>query len=113
MAPIVQKHLAEIRALCTKYKMNRVWLFGSALDSISFRETSDIDFLYEPAKELMTVREFLDNPLKIKQELAALLDRQIDWVRYLSFRNPYFREEVESTKELIFEHESKSKEIPV
>ena len=111
MVDLVKHKLPEIQQLCEKYKMQRVWLFGSATDPKSFHEDSDIDFLYEPDKSRMTIREFLDNPLSLKQALEELLGRPIDWIRMLPFRNPYFREAVEKSRSLIYEHEARSQEI--
>lgn len=111
MVSLVREHIEEIQALCEEYKMHRVWIFGSALDPASFQDTSDIDFLYEPDKDRMSIREFLDNPYKIKESISELLGRKIDWVRYLPFRNPYFREEIEATKEIIYEYDPESEEV--
>lgn len=105
MVPLIREHLNEIQTLCRKYKMNRVWLFGSALDPTSFHASSDVDFLYEPDKDRMSIREFLDNPYEIRQALSELLGRKVDWIRYLPFRNPYFRREIEATKEIIYEYD--------
>ena len=111
MIVYIKENMDQITALFRKYKMRKVWLFGSALDENHFGLDSDIDFLYEPNKEEMTIREFLDNPLLLNQELEALLSRKIDLIRNLPFRNPYFKEELERTKILIFDHAERSEKI--
>ncbi|MEM7658258.1 MAG: nucleotidyltransferase domain-containing protein, partial [Bacteroidota bacterium] len=100
--PTLQHHLPQIRGLCRRYKMKRVWLFGSAAHGEGFGNHSDVDFLYEPDKARMSVREFLDFPLMIQGDLETLLGRKVDWIRAQTFRNPYFREEVEQTKQLVY-----------
>lgn len=113
MILIVKENIDQILSLFRKYKMRKVWLFGSALDDKQFTANSDIDFLYEPNKEEMSIREFLDNPLLLKKELELLLSKKIDLIRNLPFRNPYFKEELENTKVLVFDHAKRSEEIPV
>ena len=113
MVPTLQHHLPDIQDLCRRYKMKRVWLFGSAAHGENFGNHSDVDFLYEPDKLRMSIREFLDFPLLIQTDLEKLLGRKVDWIRSQTFRNPYFRTEVEQTKQLIYEFEAKSEEVSV
>lgn len=113
MIPRIEENIDQITELFRKYKMRKVWLFGSALEAHNFGVDSDIDFLYEPHKEEMNIREFLDYPLLLKKELESLLSRKIDLIRNLPFRNPYFQEELDRTKVLIFDHVQRSEKILV
>ncbi|MEM6802189.1 MAG: nucleotidyltransferase domain-containing protein [Bacteroidota bacterium] len=113
MTNLFREHIEETHALFRKYKMRRVWLFGSALSQDEFKENSDIDLLYEPYKEQMTIREFLDFPLLLKKDIEELFERKVDLIRNLPFRNPYFQAEIDQTKTLIFDHAQRSEEISV
>jgi len=113
MVNLFQEHIEEIHSLFRKYKMRKVWLFGSALSEKEFSENSDIDLLYEPNKDQMSIREFLDFPLLLKKDIEYLLERKVDLIRNLPFRNPYFQAEIDQTKTLIFDHAQRSEEIPV
>lgn len=104
MVKLIANNLPAIRALCRRYKMKRVWLFGSATDAARFHIDSDVDFLYESNREDMNQREFLDFPLALRQELGHLLGRTIDLIPMQSFRNPALQEEIDATKQLIFDH---------
>ena len=104
IAKEVEIHIEALESLFQTYKMRKVWLFGSATDSNLFQKDSDIDFIYDPDKEQMTLREFLDNPERLKKELEKIFNRKVDFIRHLPFKNPYFQKEVEETKQLIFEN---------
>ncbi len=47
MVPIIEQHLHEITALCQKYGVIRLDLFGSAARGDFKPESSDLDFLVE------------------------------------------------------------------
>ena len=113
MTKELQEHIEEIQTLFTNYKMRRVWVFGSVLDSNRFSPNSDVDFLYEPNKSDMSTREFLDNPQIVKSQLEEILGRKVDFIRNLPFRNPYFKAEIEENSVLIFDYAQESKQIPV
>lgn len=112
MVKKIQEILPAIRALCQKHKIEKLWLFGSALDEHSFLESSDVDFLYQ-LLPISSGREYLDNLYNFRQGLKTLLQREVDILEYKKFQNPYFREEVENTKVLIFEYGKKYEEISV
>jgi len=45
MQPIIEQRKEELRNICEKLKIRRLYAFGSAVTSDKFRENSDIDFL--------------------------------------------------------------------
>ncbi|MCB9349616.1 MAG: nucleotidyltransferase domain-containing protein [Lewinellaceae bacterium] len=101
--PILVSNLPAIQELCQKYKVKHLWVFGSVLAG-EFRSDSDIDFLYELDKPAITEGEYLYN---LDGLIAGLLElfpgRKLDMVHYPSLKNPYFIEEVEETKVLLYE----------
>lgn len=43
---LVQQNLPYIHTLCSRYRIGRLWVFGSATTPHRFTPESDIDFLY-------------------------------------------------------------------
>lgn len=83
----------EVRALCRKYGVRRLLLFGSAARDDFDQTTSDVDLLVEFDEGL---RERFDAYFGLKEELEALFDRPVDLVSATALRNPYFAESVVS-----------------
>ena len=106
---ILQEKLPTILALCQKHKVKELWVFGSILRE-DFSHTSDIDFLYEMDDERITDEESYDCFWGFYDALIALFDRKIDLVWYYGIKNPYFKEEVDGTKVLIYRYHEKATE---
>ena len=89
----------KIAALCRKYKVAKLWVFGSILTP-RFNDNSDIDFSvifhYDQIEDLfVTFFDFIF-------DLEKLLGRKIDLVDETAVKNKYFKEELDSTKHLIY-----------
>ncbi len=101
MFPIIDAHKKELFNLCEKYKVEKLYAFGSLVNGNFNEKTSDIDFLY-----LMQEREDpLDMGEAILQlyiDLNNLFDRKVDLTSQKAMRNKYFIEEVNNTKVLIY-----------
>ncbi len=91
----------EIAELCRRYGVERLYLFGSAATGRFRPASSDLDFIVE-----MTDRQahaaYADRYLAFAEELERLFGRPVDLITEQSIRNPYFRHEVESTRELVY-----------
>ena len=107
LPPILKSNLPAIQELCRRYKVRNLWVFGSVLAG-EFRSDSDIDFLYELDKPAIAEGEYLYN---LDGLIAGLLElfpgRKLDMAHYPSLKNPYFIEEVEETKVLLYEQNRK------
>src|SRR6476661_610389 len=84
----IEKHMPEIEALCRKYGVSRLELFGSAtgpdFDVIAtFAQTPGIEFV------------------RFADELEQLLGRHVDLMMNRPIRNPFLRQGVESTRRVI------------
>ena len=80
---------AEIAAICRRYRVRELSLFGSALRT-DFRPDSDIDFLVEfNAAEPVGLIEFGE----LQAELEALLHRKVDLVSKRGLK-PLVRENI-------------------
>jgi len=91
--PSVAIHLDEIIRLCKEYGVSRLEVFGSAVTEAFDPERSDVDFLVEYSEDFDYGR-FLD----LKDDLEALLGREIQLISGKYLRNPYFIHAIETTK---------------
>lgn len=88
LPPLITQHLEEVRALCEKYRVKRLTLFGSAVKGTFDENTSDVDFLVEffPESDPIVAGR---SHLRFWEELEALFDRKVDLVEHGSIENPY------------------------
>lgn len=100
---LIEMNMTKIIALCHKYKVAKLWVFGSILTD-RFNDDSDIDFSVNFDSEIIN-REHLDwadNFFDFIHELKLVVGREIDMVCDDAVENPYFRKELDSTKQLIY-----------
>ena len=76
MALQMQVPMEKIEAFCGKWKVQRMWLFGSALRD-DFGPESDVDVLVEFAPE---ARWSLLDLVSAEQELSEIMGRPVDLV---------------------------------
>ena len=88
-----------IAALCRKYAVRRLLLFGSAGTDHFDEATSDIDFLVE--FDDAPVSRF-DAYFGLKEDLEALFGRPVDLVSTSAMENPYFAKSVASTSRELY-----------
>lgn len=96
---LLEVNSEAINSLCEKHKVEKLYAFGSVLTS-AFNEESDVDFLVE--FERNSIEDFANNYFELKFALESLLKRGVDLIEYSSIRNPFFKEEVDETRELIY-----------
>lgn len=100
MHAAVEQHRAAIEALCRKYGVTRLDVFGSATRD-DFDETcSDVDFLVEFVQAvpgMSALRQYFG----FKEDLEALLGRSVDLVSG-KIENPYLRRSIEADKEPLY-----------
>jgi uncharacterized protein len=97
---IVDKNIDKIRALCDKHKVARLFVFGSVLTD-NFNKSSDIDLLVDFSG--VDLYDYADNYFDLKKSLEDLLNRQIDLLEEKALKNPYLKETIDSSKQLIYE----------
>lgn len=97
---LIYDNLRTIAALCRKYKVSKLYVFGSVLTS-KFNEDSDIDFLFDFCPEI-TYNNYADNYFDLWEALKNLFGREVDLVDEKTLHNPIFIKEIEATKQLIY-----------
>ncbi len=100
MHPLIAQHRNGISAICQRYRIRRLEVFGSAARAYDFEPaSSDADFLVEFASDARTgLTEFFG----AKAELERLLGRGVDLVEPAALRNPYLLADINRHRELVY-----------
>ena len=100
MHPAIAQHRPAIAAICQRYGIRRLEVFGSAARANDFDPAhSDADFLVEFASG---VHPGLNAIFGAKADLEALLGRGVDLVEPGAVRNPYVLANISHHHEIIF-----------
>ncbi len=94
-------HREELRALCRRFHVRRLDLFGSATRGDFDPERSDIDFLVEFDREHPDALSF-KTYFGLKEALETLFGRPVDLVEPSALRNPFLKASIEHSREPIF-----------
>lgn len=97
---LIETNIQQIVALCRKHKVNKLFAFGSILTN-RFNEQSDVDLLVN-FDENIALLDYADNYFDFKFSLEDMFRRKVDLVCDNSVNNPYFRAELDATKQLIY-----------
>lgn len=100
MTSLLRQHRAEVEALCRRYHVRRLELFGSAATGQDRTGESDLDFLVD--FDSVPARGYADDYFGLREALEALSGRAVDLVVASAIKNPYFRQLVERTKTLVY-----------
>ena len=100
MHPAIAQHRSGIAAICQRYGIQRLEVFGSAARADDFDPAhSDADFLVEFASG---VQPGLNAIFGAKADLEALLGRGVDLVEPGAVRNPSVLATISRHHEIIF-----------
>jgi uncharacterized protein len=96
---LLPSNLDSIEVLCEQHGVARLDVFGSILRD-DFSAESDIDFLvvFKRDEQTNAFHQYFD----FKEALEALLKRKVDLVCANAIRNPYFKQEVEQTRQPLY-----------
>ena len=97
----IATHMADLRALCRRFAVARLEVFGSAARGSNFDPArSDADFLveFQPETQLPPLQQFFG----LSEALERLLGRRVDLIETGAVRNPYVLAEVNRARELIY-----------
>jgi len=100
---LIEMNIDKIIALCKKYKVAKLWVFGSILTP-RFNDDSDVDFSvnFDADKINREGLDWADIFFDFMHELEELFGRRIDLVCDDAVKNTVFRKELDSTKQLIY-----------
>jgi hypothetical protein len=96
---LIELKIQDIRRLCARHKVSRLFAFGSVLND-SFNDESDIDLIVD--FDDIALKDYADNYFDLKEELEQIFDRPVDLLEEKAIRNPYFRDEIDKERKLIY-----------
>ena len=96
---IIEKNIDKLMRLCEKYKVSRLYAFGSVVTK-RFTKESDIDLLV--TFDDIDLKNYADNYFDLKFSLEDLFNRKIDLVEEKAIKNPFFKKTINNSKELIY-----------
>lgn len=95
----ITAHLDQIKKICLTNKVRSLFAFGS-ITTDKFRPDSDIDLVVDINEN--DPISYSDSYFNLKFQLEQLLKRQIDLLEQKAIRNPYLKEQIDTTKILIY-----------
>ena len=96
---LIENNIQKIVALCKKYKVNKLFVFGSILTD-RFNDDSDVDLVVSFNKA--EVGDYFGNYFDFKYSLEELFGRDVDLLEEQTIKNPYLKKNVDATKALIY-----------
>ncbi|WP_406688741.1 nucleotidyltransferase domain-containing protein [Saccharopolyspora sp. ID03-671] len=100
MHELIEAKRDEIEALCQTLSVRRLDLFGSAVGTSFDVDSSDVDVLVDFA--VGPGFDYFGTYFDLKEGLERILGRPVDLVSASSIRNPYFKQQVLDTRELLY-----------
>jgi predicted nucleotidyltransferase len=96
----LKKYLKDIALLCSRYKVNKLYAFGSILTT-NYKANSDVDFIvdFQP----LDILQYADNYYDLKFDLENVLNRRVDLLEEKTIKNPFFQQVVNNKRQLVYE----------
>lgn len=107
---LIEINLHRIFDICRKFHVRKLWVFGSILTS-RFDNESDVDLCVDFDWNNIALKDSATNFFGFQEALENILGRKVDITDDSAVSNPYFREELNETRQLIYG--LKSKEIVI
>ena len=100
MIALIEQHRPALEALCRKYHVARLDLFGSAADGEFDPRSSDLDFLveFQPDAPMGPFHQYFD----FLEELQQLFGCPVDLVERRAMKNPYFIKAVNASRKPLY-----------
>ena len=99
MMNLVEKNIDRVRALCKKHRVGKLFVIGSVLTD-RFQNNSDIDFVVD--FKGIELYDYADNYFDLKFSLEKLFKREVDLLEDKAISNPYLRQSLDLSKQLIY-----------
>ncbi len=96
---LINRNIEVINDLCKRYKVRKLFAFGSVLTK-KFKKTSDVDLVVDFQE--VDLYDYADNYFDFKDSLERLFKREVDLLEDKAIKNPYLRQSIDSSKQLIY-----------
>ncbi len=100
MIELITNNLNAIRKACEDHDVDTLWVFGSAANGDWVEGKSDVDFIAQFGSSDLTI---FRQHMGLIVRLEDILGLKVDVVDAESITRPYFRDEVEQTRVLLYE----------
>lgn len=102
-APVVEQRDAIV-ALCRRYGVERLEVFGSAADGRFDAAHSDIDFIVRLARDAAPAQGSLGRRfVALADGLEAVLGRRVDLMPDKPISNPFLRRSVDASRTVVYD----------
>jgi predicted nucleotidyltransferase len=102
MVSLIAEKLNELTALCDRFGVQRLEVFGSAASGEQFvPKCSDLDFIVE-FRAGEDLGPWLQKYFDFREALSSLFGYPIDLVMASAMKNPYFIREANRTRRLLY-----------
>lgn len=98
---LIELNIDRIIELCKKFHVRRLWVFGSILTP-RFNDKSDVDLCVDFDWDSTSLMDAADNFFDFQYALEDVFGRKVDLTDDSAVRNPYFREELNEKRHLIY-----------
>ena len=95
----IDNHIKKLSALCKTHNVEKLYLFGSAIND-NFNKQSDIDFLVSFNNIELT--GYFENYITFKTKLKEEFKRKVDLIEVQTLKNPILINSINKTKKLIY-----------
>ena len=96
---LIEQNTEIIKDLCKKHKVSSLFVFGSVLTN-QFKKDSDIDFIVDFRN--VDLYNYAENYFDLKYSLEKLFKRNVDLLEEKAIDNPYLRQSIDASKQLIY-----------
>lgn len=105
----IKHKMSDFLALCKSHNVKSLYAFGSSITERFDESSSDIDILIEIDNEDPIERG--ENLMDIWDKLELFFQRKVDLLTDSSIRNPILRQNIDSTKVLVYDGKKQKKSI--
>lgn len=100
MVKEIEQRKSEIQAICRRFRVRRLDLFGSAASDDDGPQAHDLDFLVDLGD--LPPKDYAEAYFSLREALERLFSRPVDLVTASSLRNPFFKQRLEQTKSMLY-----------
>ncbi len=98
---LIEINIRKIIDICKRFHVSKLWVFGSILTN-RFNDKSDVDLCVDFDKSRIDIFDYADNFFDFQYALEEIFGRKVDITEDGAVKNPYFRQELNKTRRLIY-----------
>ncbi|WP_339813722.1 nucleotidyltransferase domain-containing protein [uncultured Imperialibacter sp.] len=98
---LIKRNQEGFIKLCVKYKVDKLYAFGSSVTDQFDKAKSDIDLVIK--MNITDPMEYGEALMSFWDEIESFFGKKVDLLTDESIKNPYLRKSIEATKKLIYD----------